>query len=50
MSLIDTTVEQRRITQFEEQRPRLLGIAYRILGTLTDADDVLQEAGCAGPP
>ena len=44
MSLIDTTVEQRRLTQFEEQRPRLLGIAYRILGTLTDADDVLQEA------
>ena len=28
-----------------EQRPRLLGIAYRILGTLTAADDVLQEAG-----
>jgi RNA polymerase sigma-70 factor (ECF subfamily) len=44
MSLTDTTVEHRRLTLFERQRPRLLGIAYRILGTLTDADDVLQEA------
>jgi RNA polymerase sigma-70 factor (ECF subfamily) len=44
MPLTDTTLEQRRLSQFEEQRPRLLGIAYRMLGTVTDADDVLQEA------
>ena len=45
MSLTDTTVELRRLAQLDEQRPRLLGIAYRILGTLTDAEDVLREAG-----
>ena len=45
MSLTDTTVEPRRLAQLDEQRPRLFGIAYRILGSLTDADDVLREAG-----
>ena len=29
---------------FEEQRPRLLGLAYRMLGSLSDAEDVMQEA------
>ena len=29
---------------FEENRPHLRLLAYRILGTLTDADDALQEA------
>jgi RNA polymerase sigma-70 factor (ECF subfamily) len=29
---------------FEQQRPRLLGVAYRILGSLADAEDVVQEA------
>ncbi|QEH38019.1 ECF RNA polymerase sigma factor SigJ [Aquisphaera giovannonii] len=29
---------------FEEQRPRLARLAYRMLGTLADADDVLQDA------
>ncbi|MDZ7669830.1 MAG: RNA polymerase sigma factor SigJ [Gammaproteobacteria bacterium] len=29
---------------FEAQRPRLLGLAYRMLGSLTEAEDVLQEA------
>ncbi len=29
---------------FEAERPRLLGLAYRVLGTLDDADDVVQEA------
>lgn len=36
-----TFVGQRRLALFEEQRPRLMGIAYRILGAVTDADDVL---------
>jgi RNA polymerase sigma-70 factor (ECF subfamily) len=29
---------------FAAERPRLTGIAYRILGSLADADDVVQEA------
>lgn len=28
---------------FEQERPRLLGLAYRLLGSLSDADDVVQE-------
>ncbi|GAB3418295.1 sigma-70 family RNA polymerase sigma factor family protein [Flindersiella endophytica] len=30
--------------RFEEQRPRLRGVAYRMLGSLSEADDALQEA------
>jgi RNA polymerase sigma-70 factor, ECF subfamily len=29
---------------FQEVRPRLFGIAYRVLGSATDADDVVQDA------
>ena len=29
---------------FEAERPRLVGLAYRMLGSLADADDVVQEA------
>jgi RNA polymerase sigma-70 factor (TIGR02957 family) len=32
------------VTTFESHRPHLLGVAYRILGSVTDAEDVLQEA------
>jgi len=32
------------VDEFEEQRNRLFGIAYRMLGSATDADDVLQDA------
>lgn len=32
------------IADFEVYRPRLFGIAYRMLGSRTDADDVLQDA------
>src|SRR4029453_14644062 len=30
--------------QFEEHRTRLRGVAYRMLGSLTEADDAVQEA------
>src|SRR5262245_51497701 len=29
---------------FVRERPRLVGLAYRLLGSLTDAEDVVQEA------
>ena len=29
---------------FESQRPRLFGLAYRLLGSRSDAEDVLQDA------
>lgn len=32
------------VQQFEDNRPRLRAIAYRMLGSLTDADDALQDA------
>ncbi len=30
--------------RFEEQRPRLRGVAYRMLGSLSEADDAVQDA------
>ena len=30
--------------QFEKQRPQLRGVAYRMLGSLSEADDAVQEA------
>jgi RNA polymerase sigma factor (sigma-70 family) len=41
----DVTVNADAIaTQFEEDRPRLRAVAYRMLGSATDADDAVQEA------
>ena len=31
-------------TRFEEQRPRLRGVAYRMLGSLAEADDAVQDS------
>ena len=31
------------VATFSEQRPRLFGVAYRMLGSVADAEDVLQE-------
>ncbi len=33
-----------RVEGFEERRPRLRAVAYRMLGSLSEADDALQEA------
>ncbi len=33
-----------RIEEFEELRPLLFSIAYRMLGSASDAEDVLQDA------
>jgi RNA polymerase sigma-70 factor (ECF subfamily) len=33
-----------RVAVFEQHRPRLYGIAYRMLGTRADAEDIVQEA------
>src|SRR5213595_2282958 len=30
--------------RFEEQRPRLRAVAYRMLGSLSEADDAVQDA------
>ena len=35
------------VDEFEDLRPRLFGIAYRTLGSVADAEDVVQEAWIA---
>jgi RNA polymerase sigma-70 factor (ECF subfamily) len=39
-----TSELERAAEQFSEHRRRLFGIAYRMLGTVADAEDVLQDA------
>src|SRR4051794_27077230 len=34
----------RLVERFEESRPHLRGVAYRMLGSLSEADDAVQEA------
>ncbi|MER5870459.1 sigma factor [Streptomyces sp. NPDC002044] len=35
---------------FQEHRPRVFAVAYRVLGSATAAEDMVQDAACAGPP
>jgi RNA polymerase sigma-70 factor (ECF subfamily) len=37
-------VSERDAASFQIVRPRLFGIAYRVLGSASDADDVVQDA------
>jgi RNA polymerase sigma-70 factor (ECF subfamily) len=37
-------VTEDAVAVFEAERPRLVGLAYRLLGSLADAEDVVQEA------
>lgn len=41
---MSTTPLSPDLAVFEAERPRLTGLAYRITGTLADAEDVVQEA------
>jgi RNA polymerase sigma-70 factor (ECF subfamily) len=41
---MDDELELRLAGRFEASRPRLRAMAYRMLGSLSDADDALQEA------
>jgi RNA polymerase sigma factor (sigma-70 family) len=40
----ETPVSEADVAEFQTVRPRLFGIAYRILGSVGDADDVVQDA------
>lgn len=39
----ETSLEPAAAAVFEQARPRLLGLAYRILGSLADAEDAVQD-------
>ncbi len=43
----DPAAPDAALASFEEHRPRMFGIAYRMLGSITDAQDVLQDAWLA---
>ena len=42
-----------QVTEFEALRPHLMSVAYRLTGTVADAEDIVQEAwlrwNSAGP-
>ncbi len=42
-SRVTTDQQDRLAERFEEHRPRLRAVAYRMLGSLTEADDAVQE-------
>jgi RNA polymerase sigma-70 factor (ECF subfamily) len=44
LTLVPDEVSDADAALFEAARPRLFGIAYRVLGSASEADDVVQEA------
>jgi len=38
------------LSPFERARPRLFGIAYRMLGNVAEAEDVIQDRRDGSPP
>jgi RNA polymerase sigma-70 factor (ECF subfamily) len=40
----DMTDQQWLAERFEEQRPRLRAVAYRMLGSLSESEDAVQDA------
>ena len=44
MTTVQTTAPTAATDVFERERPRLVGLAYRMLGTVADAEDVVQDA------
>lgn len=41
---MESTAEQEKLLTFEQHRPRLSGLAYRMLGTRDEAEEVVQDA------
>jgi RNA polymerase sigma-70 factor (ECF subfamily) len=41
---VERSVEDDLAEEFQRHRPRLLGVAYRLLGSAWDAEDVVEEA------
>lgn len=44
LSLVPADISDGDAALFERTRPRLFGVAYRVLGNAVEADDVVQEA------
>jgi RNA polymerase sigma factor (sigma-70 family) len=42
--MVEDTVDQRVAAAYTEHRPAVLSVAYRMLGSFTDAEDIVQEA------
>lgn len=45
MTELDAVAER-----FETHRAQLRGVAFRLLGSVAEADDAVQETGCWPPP
>ena len=41
---MESTADQEKLSIFDRQRPRLFGLAYRMLGTPDEAEEIVQDA------